>query len=67
MDSGGEARLACFGKAGGGVVVSEREGADPAGARALDERGRRQHAIGEMAVRVEVDEGFGAGIHSGSV
>ena len=66
-DSGGNARVARFGETGGGVVVGERKGADLARARAFDERGRRQHAIGKMAVRVEVDEGFGAGIHSGSV
>ena len=66
-DPGGNARLARFTETGDGVVIGQRERADPARTRAFHERGRRQHAIGKMAVRVEVDEGFGAGIHSGSV
>ena len=56
-----------FGESRDGVVIGERERADAAGSRALDQRGGRQHAIRIMAVRVEVDEGFGAGVHRGSV
>jgi hypothetical protein len=48
-------------------VIGQSERADLARTRAFHERGRRQHAIGKMAVRVKVDESFGAGIHSGSV
>ena len=64
-DAGGLAGGARFGETGGGVVVGERERADAARLRAFDQRGRRQHAIGIVAVGVEIDEGFGAGIHGG--
>ena len=61
-DAGRRAGGARLGEAGHGVVIGERERADIAAARALHQRSRRQHAIGIMAVRVEIDEGFG-GVH----
>ena len=67
MDSGGGACLARFAETRDCVVIGERQCADPACMCALHERGRRQYAIGIMVVRMEVDEGFGAGVHSGSV
>jgi hypothetical protein len=48
-----------------GVVVGQRQRGHAAAARPLDQMRGRQHAIGKMAVRVEIDEGFIACIHSG--
>jgi hypothetical protein len=56
-----------LGEARGGVVVSERKRADAARPRAFHERARREHAVGIVAVRMEIDEFFGAGVHRGSV
>ena len=66
-DPGGNTRLARFTETGDGVVIGQSKRADIARSRAFHERGRRQHAVGIVAVRVEVDESFGAVIHSGYV
>ena len=55
-NGGGLAGGARFGQSRRGVVVGEREGGDPAGARPLHQQCRCQHAIGKMAVRVEIDQ-----------
>jgi hypothetical protein len=56
-----------FAQARGGVMVGERQDADPAFPGAGDQLRRRQHAIGVMAVGVKIDQSFSAGVHRGSV
>ena len=52
-------------ESGRGVVIRQGERGHAARARPFHQLRRRQHAIGEMAVRMEIDEGFAACIHSG--
>ena len=59
------AGLAGLAEPGGGVVVGESQRGNATGPRPLDQRGRGQHAIGKMAMSVEIDQGFAACIHSG--
>ena len=50
-----------------GVVIGERQRAHAARPGPCDQLGRREHAIGVMAVRMEVDQDFGGLVHAGPV
>ena len=56
----GAARLV---EPGGGVVIGERQGGDPARPRPLRNGRRCQHTIRKMAVCVEIDQCLAAHIH----